>query len=68
MTVNIDLYNEAMCLNALSEGLSGEAKATITETLDLLVAISSGFPFNFEEWERLEVLIDQSLNTLKNKL
>ncbi|MDE1358926.1 hypothetical protein L9W73_16715 [Vibrio aestuarianus] len=68
MTVNIDLYNEAMCLNALSEDLSGEVKVTVTETLDLLVAISSGFPFHSEEWDRLEVLIEQSLNILKNRL
>ncbi|MFC1234401.1 hypothetical protein [Vibrio sp. F74] len=68
MSINIDLYKEAMYLNDLSEKLGSSVKPKVTETLDLLVAISSGFPFHTEEWDRLDSLLTQSITILEKNL
>jgi len=68
IAINIDLYQEANKLHELAEKLDGKVKSKVTTTLDLLVGISSGFPFHKEDWDRLETLIDESINQLKAKM
>ena len=68
ITINIDLYKEASKLHELAEKLDGTVKFKITTTLDLLVGISSGFPFHEEDWDRLETLIEESVSMLKAKI
>ncbi|MFT5807160.1 MAG: hypothetical protein ACI9LG_001451 [Moritella dasanensis] len=68
MTINIDLYLEAQNLSQLSESLCSNTKLVVTDTADLLVAISSGFPFHEQEWNRLEALITNSISVLDKKL
>ena len=68
MTINIDLYQEARNLNRLAENLNNNIKVEISDTLDLLVSISSGFPFDKTEWDRLQVLINNSIVALESNL
>jgi hypothetical protein len=68
MCINIDLYQEAKNLNLLSENLKSKIQIVVTETVDLLVAISSGFPFDEKDWDRLESLISKSIETLEKEL
>ena len=65
MSINIDLYQEVQNLNLLAENLPLNHKLVVTETIDLLVAISSGFPFSESEWNHLEELISKSLESLE---
>ncbi|MBF9002720.1 hypothetical protein [Vibrio nitrifigilis] len=67
MSINIDLYQEANLINELSDNLSGKVKSKVSETLDLLVKVSSGFPVDAEDWDRLETLIGQSIQRLESK-
>lgn len=68
MTININLYEEANQLNELSENLGSGAKSKVKLAVDLLVGISSGFPFPQEDWDRLEALIKQSIEELEQQL
>ena len=68
MTINIDLYQEATNLNLLSESLGTNTRPIVSETVDLLIGISSGFPFHKEDWDRLEVSICNSISVLENEL
>ncbi|KZM43032.1 hypothetical protein OA92_09655 [Marinomonas sp. SBI22] len=65
MSINIDLYQEVQNLNLLAENLPLNHKLVVTETIDLLVAITSGFPFSESEWNHLEELISKSLESLE---
>ncbi|ANW23178.1 hypothetical protein BA953_02600 [Vibrio coralliilyticus] len=68
MTININLYEEANQLNELSENLGSGAKSEVKRAVDLLIRISSGFPFHQEDWDRLEALIKQSIEELEQQL
>ncbi|OCH04161.1 hypothetical protein [Aliivibrio fischeri] len=67
MKININLYQEVQNLNRCSLGLDSHLNKSIAELIDLTLIISSGFPVNVQEWDRLEALLSKARNDIQAK-